>query len=108
MAAIIHNKLVRDKIPQIIAAAGKRCSCRELSGEEYLLRLEEKLGEELAEYLESRSMEEMADLLEVMMALAKAQGYSWASVEAIREEKARQCGGFDSRIFLCSVTDEKE
>ena len=56
-----YNKLVRDRIPEIIAADGKRCTVETLSDEEYLLLLDHKLDEELAEYQESKSLEELAD-----------------------------------------------
>ena len=67
-----YNKLVRDRIPEIIAADGKRCTVETLSDEEYLLLLDHKLDEELAEYQESKSLEELADLLEVIRAVVKA------------------------------------
>ena len=102
---IIHNKLVRDRIPQIITAAGKTCVTRVLSDAEYIAALDLKLQEELNEYLADGDLEELADLLEVMMAAAKARGHSFAEVEAIRREKAAQRGGFDQRIFLESVTE---
>ena len=66
MATIRYNKLVRDRIPEIIEASGKRCEYSILSGDAYLHMLDEKLNEELAEYQDSKSMEELADLLEVI------------------------------------------
>lgn len=102
---IIHNKLVRDKIPQIIQASGKTCITRTLAEAEYIAALNGKLQEELNEYLADGSMEELADLLEVMMACAKARGHDFAVVEAIRREKAEKRGGFEQRIFLESVTE---
>lgn len=104
MSSTIHNKLVRDRIPQIIEADGKTCVTRVLSDGEYLAALDTKLQEELAEYLEDGSMEEMADLLEVMMAAIEARGHSFAEVEALRQAKAATRGGFRERIFLESVT----
>ena len=103
MSTIQYNKLVRDRIPEIIEASGKRCICSTLSDEEYLAKLDEKLNEELAEYQESKSMEELADLLEVMMAVAEARGHSFAEIEALRREKAEKRGGFRQRIWLESV-----
>ena len=100
---IIHNKLVRDLIPEIIQASGKTCITRTLSEEEYLAALDAKLQEELNEYQADKSMEELADLLEVMMAVAEARGHSFAEVEAIRREKAQKRGGFRERIFLETV-----
>ena len=93
MSTIHHNKLVRDRIPEIIEGSGKTCATRILPQEEYLAALDAKLTEELA------------DLLEVMMAVAEARGHSFAEVEAIRRAKAEKRGGFRERIFLESVTD---
>ena len=102
---IIHNKLVRDKIPQIIEQSGKICVTRILSDEEYAAALNAKLQEELNEYLADGSMEELADLLEVMMAAAKARGHDFSEVEAIRRKKAEKRGRFNDRIYLESVTE---
>lgn len=102
---IIHRKLVRDRIPEIIESTGKTCVTRTLDEAEYIAALDAKLQEELNEYLADGSMEELADLLEVMMACAKARGHGFAEVERIRREKAEKRGGFDQRIFLESVTE---
>lgn len=103
---MIHNKLVRDRIPEIIENSGRKCEWEILSDEEYLMRLDEKLQEELAEYLEDKSLEELADLLEVLMAVAEARG-SMAQVEAIRVAKKAKRGGFEKRILL-KATDVGE
>lgn len=50
MKEILYNKLVRDKIPQIIEEAGKQYETKILSDMEYLEMLDKKLDEELAEY----------------------------------------------------------
>ena len=42
MSKITYNKLVRDKIPEIIEASGKTCETEILSDEEYLQMLEKK------------------------------------------------------------------
>ena len=106
MSTIKYNKLVRDRIPEIIEASGKRCVCATLSDEEYLAKLDEKLNEELAEYQESKSMEELADLLEVIRAVAVARGSSIEEVEAIRRDKAVKRGGFEKKILLTEVTTD--
>ena len=82
-----YHKLVRDKIPQIIADTGKTCRTDILDEETYLQLLDEKLGEELAEYQQSKSLEELADLLEVMEAVVAARGYTWEQLEAVKAEK---------------------
>ncbi len=105
MKTIRYQKLVRDRIPEIIEKQGKQSVCSVLSDEEYLVRLDQKLSEELEEYLEDKSMEELADLLEVMMAVAKARGSSIEEVEAIRRQKAEKRGGFEKKILLEEVRE---
>lgn len=106
MSTIRYDKLVRDKIPQIIEASGRRCRYSYLSREDYLTGLDEKLNEELAEYQESKSLEELADLLEVIRAVAVARGNSIEEVEAIRRDKAEKRGRFEKRILLTEVIAE--
>lgn len=102
---IIYNKLVRDKIPEIIEASGKICKTEVLSDEEYLQMLDKKLDEELAEYHQEQNIEELADLLEVLYATAKARGYSIEELDHVRVEKQKARGGFDKKIPLKSVMD---
>ena len=102
---IIYNKLVRDKIPEIIEASGKTCETEILSNQEYLQMLDKKLDEELAEYHQEQNIEELADLLEVLYATAKARGYSIEELEYVRIEKQKARGGFDKKILLKSVVE---
>lgn len=101
----VHNKLVRDRIPEIIEASGKTCITEVLPQDVYLRELDAKLNEELAEYQQSKSLEELADLLEVMGAVVKARGYTWDDLTRVRKEKRAQRGAFDQRIFLKEVID---
>ena len=101
----IYNKLVRDKIPQIIEASGKRCVTERLSEVDYIRELDAKLNEELAEYQQSKSLEELADLLEVMGAVVKARGSTWEELQHIQKEKSAARGAFDERIFLKEVME---
>ena len=66
------NKLVRDRIPEIIESSGKSCTTEILSVRDYLRMLDAKLDEELAEYHKDQNIEELADLLEVIHAAAIA------------------------------------
>ncbi len=63
---IEYNKLIRDKIPEIITSFGKQCIVETMNETEYIEALDAKLNEELAEYQADKSLEELADLLEVM------------------------------------------
>ena len=102
----VHNKLVRDRIPEIIEAAGKKCTYEILSTEQYVAMLDAKLNEELAEYQESKSLEELADLLEVMAAVVTVRGYTWEQLTALRDEKRAERGGFEKKILLNAVQED--
>ena len=106
MKEIVYNKLVRNRIPQIIEESGKRCETEILSNERYLEMLDKKLDEELAEYQIEKNIEELADLLEVVYAREKARGYSVAELEQIRKKKKEKRGAFDKKIFLIKVTED--
>ena len=98
----IYNKLVRDKIPQIIEDKGGQAQIRILSDEEYRIYLEAKLDEEVGEYHRDQTPEELADILEVVYALTENLGYSQEELQALREKKAAERGGFRDRVFLIS------
>lgn len=106
MSVKMYNKLVRDKIPDIIASQGKKCVTDILKDDEYLKMIDEKLNEELKEYYEDGSIEELADLLEVIYAAAKARGYTAEQLEDIRREKLLKRGGFEKKILLKQVMDQ--
>lgn len=103
-----YNKLVRDRIPEIIEAKGDKCEIDILSDEEYLNMIDAKLDEELAEYHKDQNIEELADLLEVVHAAAIARGYTLEQLEAIRAKKAGERGGFEKRILLINVTSDND
>ncbi|MCF8566511.1 nucleoside triphosphate pyrophosphohydrolase [Alicyclobacillus tolerans] len=104
-----YNKLVRDKIPQIIIADGKKCTLKTLSEDEYAKELREKLGEELREYLEVEdgrdAIEELADLMELIHALAGVHGATPEELEQVRSKKAEERGGFTEKVFLIDVEE---
>ncbi|WP_035765034.1 nucleoside triphosphate pyrophosphohydrolase [Butyrivibrio sp. NC2002] len=103
MSIIEYNKLVRDKIPQIIENDGKSCNIRILDDDEYMEMIDAKLSEELTEYNNDKSIEELADLLEVIYAAAKARGYSRKDLDVIRNKKLKERGGFENKVFLETV-----
>ena len=94
------NKLVRDKIPEIISNNGEQCTTRVLDNEEYLHELNTKLSEEVNEYLESSELEELADIFEVLYAILDAKNVSKEDLEDIRIAKVEKRGAFKERIFL--------
>ena len=86
---IQYDKLVRDRIPEIIRAAGKQPVTRMVAGpDELKQRLIDKLAEEMQEYRESGSLEEIADILEVLQGLVEqVHGVRWEEVRVIQGRK---------------------
>lgn len=103
-----HNKLVRDRIPEIIRARGAVCETRVLTDAEYGEALRAKLTEEVEEYLESGDLEELTDILEVVRALAEFGGQGEAALEAARARKERERGAFGEKIFLLRAWEPGE
>ncbi|MBQ7307197.1 MAG: nucleoside triphosphate pyrophosphohydrolase [Clostridia bacterium] len=101
----IYNKLVRDKIPEIIQKKGNTCIFKILNDDECLEMLNKKLQEELKEYLESGDIEELADLEEVLRAILDIKKFSYSDFEEIRKQKVEKRGAFKNKIFLESVED---
>ncbi len=102
-----YNKLVRDKIPQIIETSGKSCDVKVLNEEEYEAALKKKMQEELNEFLEAKDkneqIHELADLLEVIYSFAHNQGTTIEELENIRKNKQDGRGGFGEKIMLLTV-----
>lgn len=95
-----YNKLVRDKIPDIIKKNGDTPTTHIANDEEYLEKLLQKLQEEVGEYLENNDIEELADILEVVYALAKTHGISIEELDKVRIDKLNKSGGFEEKIIL--------
>ncbi len=96
----IYNKLVRDKIPEIIKDDGRQCDIYIAQKKELQELLEDKLREEVNEYLEAKNLEELADVMEVLFGLAESLGYSEEELVKKREEKKEERGGFREGIVL--------
>jgi predicted house-cleaning noncanonical NTP pyrophosphatase (MazG superfamily) len=105
----IYNKLVRDKVPNIIESTGKGCSTKILNPDEYIKALHQKSFEELQEYINSKNndeaTEELADILEIIYSFAEYHGVSMEKIEEVRKRKMEMRGGFKERIFLIEVED---
>lgn len=104
-----YNKLVRDKIPEIIEAKGEIPIIRKLSDTEYKQELEKKLYEEYLEVIDSsysNRIEELADMIEVIKYLAKLEDKTLEEVIEVSNEKVKSRGGFDKRIYLEGVKEK--
>lgn len=97
---MIHNKLVRDKIPDIILSRGVMPKTHTANEVEYWQKLKEKLTEEVDEFKSDESIEEMADVMEVINAICEYKGFDKNRIESLRAEKAQKRGVFKERVIL--------
>jgi len=108
---INHNKLVRDKIPNMINAENRIPIYYTLSDEQYWKALLNKDIEELQEVKKATSLkevkEELADKLEVLRAMAKFNGFSLEDIIEEANMKKEKRGGFEKKIFLKKVIKDK-
>ena len=104
----IYNKLVRDKIPEIINADDRKAVTRILNDEEYLNELNKKLKEEVSEYFEDNKVEELADIVEVIYGILNAKNVKLEEFENIRQSKVNKRGAFQEKIFLEKVIEDGE
>ncbi len=103
---IPYDKLVRDKIPDIIKASNRTPQCKIINDDqEYLEYLIKKLLEEVLEFTENPCVEELADVKEVIDAFSEIKGFE--NVVDIQESKKEERGGFAGRILLMEVYDHK-
>lgn len=96
----VYDKLVRDKIPEVIRASGKECETSIVSGKKKTELLEKKLMEEVEEFMEAKNLEELADVMEVLFGLAEDLGYCEGDLVKARDEKKEERGGFKEGIVL--------
>lgn len=131
MKKITHNKLVRDRIPNILIGHGLSFKAHKCNDPDFIKELSSKLEEEAKEVAEkvhwydhiteveptskkedeayiSSITEEMADVLEVFINLAKALNITTDDIEKAADKKRKERGGFEDRIFLEWSEDANE
>lgn len=131
MKKVNRNKLVRDRIPNIIIGHGLSFKARKLDAIEFENELTNKLIEEANEVAErvqwlnhkceqepvskeehaldmQEIKEELADVLEVYVHLVKSLGLTTNDIEAAANEKRAKRGSFEDKIYLEWVEDANE
>lgn len=100
---IPQNKLVRDRIPEIIRQAGRDFGVETMKEEEFRQALRTKLVEEAQEAAAATGADlvtELADLCEVMNALMAVYGIDRETVLKEQQQRQIERGGFSRRIKL--------
>lgn len=99
----VYNKLVRDKIPEMIVNENRHPVTRVLDNDEYRVELNKKLQEEVKEYIEDNNVEELADIVEVVYGILDSMDVSIEEFESVRKAKVDKRGAFKDRIYLESA-----
>lgn len=106
----VYNKLVRDRILEIIEKDNLQYNSRVLKPEEHLTEIKKKLYEEVKEFDETTTredaIEEMADVLELLHAALKVFDTDFEELEAVRLKKKEKRGGFEAGLYLIDVEDK--
>ena len=107
MKVIVYNKLVRDKIPQIIRRDNAVPIMQMLTHKRFLVELKKKLLEEIKESQMAKTadevMNEIVDVLEILQTMASIKKITWGRIERERGDKLKKRGGFKKKLFLKSV-----
>jgi len=105
MKKVLYNKLVRDRIPEIITDAGKTCVCNPVEGEALVSYARKKLLEEVNEFLDDPSPEEAADVMEIFHLLCDLYEIKDSHIMAQSTAKRVTKGGFDKGLILSWVIE---
>ncbi|MEA2070460.1 MAG: nucleoside triphosphate pyrophosphohydrolase [Asgard group archaeon] len=102
----LFDKLVRDKIPEIIRSEGRTPKIRKIENdrvfEEYLTK---KLMEETMEFQRSHAIQELADIFEIILSFLSLEEISFTEFEQICAKKRVEKGSFKERLVLKAITD---
>ena len=105
---LLKDKLVRDKIPEIIREKGGSPKIRIASKDELDVLLREKIVEEAQEFLYSGDSEELVDIQEAIDALIKLRKTDPAFLELQRHTKLLARGGFNEGYVLLIEDEDSE
>lgn len=107
----VYNKLIRDKIPEVIKSKGHVPKFSVMSESDFREALKIKMAEEAKELTEAKTkgdiLNELSDIQELVLAIAKNYDISMDEVEEKRKKKSQERGGFKKR-FLLEYVDEQQ
>ena len=99
-----YNKLIRDKIPEIIKKDNAVPKVSELDDNQFKVALKEKLVEEAKELLEAKTdkeiLNELSDVLQLLESIALNNNIAIAEVKKQKEKNEVERGGFEKKLFL--------
>ncbi len=102
----IYQKLVRDRIPEIIEETGKEFSVCQVKGARLKDYAMKKLQEEVQEFIEDPSAEEAGDIMEIFYFICDKLEINDLTIMAEKTAKRVSRGGFDKGLILEWVEEE--
>ena len=102
----IYQKLVRNRIPEIIEETGKEFSVCQVRGDRLKDYAMKKLQEEVQEFVEDPCAEEAADIMEIFHFICECTGIKDSEIRAQSTSKRILRGGFDMGFILEWVEEE--
>lgn len=100
----VYNKLIRDKIPEIIVAAGEKPKIRKLNKKEFKIELQKKVLEEAKELVAAKNkkdiLNEVVDIQELLDWIIKEQKLDHSQIKKLQKEKNKKRGSFEKQLFL--------
>ncbi len=103
MAQKVYNKLIRDRIPEIIASSNRLFEVATMTPTEFEAALREKLIEEAVEVKEADAahlLTELADVQEIVQTLIRLHGLTFEALQQEQEKRRQERGGFDLQLKL--------
>lgn len=101
----VYNRLVRDKMPEIIEAMGNIAICQALDNQTFGQALLDTIARSANQFSETTSLESLADLLDCLDAWLEVNGLTMEEVEKARMERVKRCGHYHNKTFLEVVAD---
>lgn len=105
MTMKICNKLIRDKIPEIIQKEGTNFKTRILDNLDFKEELLKKLLEESQEVVDAKDTKaelekEIGDVLEVIDYIISSYDLDMGEIVKVKNKRKESRGGFDEKVFL--------
>jgi predicted house-cleaning noncanonical NTP pyrophosphatase (MazG superfamily) len=100
-----YNKLVRDKVPEIIRASGRTCEYKILGKSEIKNALKDKLLEKAQVFMNSPSEDELSDIYELLDTIVEEFEYEPLHIDYLKIQNKENKGTYAEKMFLISVDD---
>jgi len=99
-----YNKLIRDRILEIIKEAGEKPYWRVLNKKKYLAEIKKKILEEAKELIQAKDkkeiMNEIVDIQELIDVLISELKFKKSEIQKQQRIKNKKRGGFKKKLFL--------